>query len=213
MIAARTLATLETAAAQISAESGHSVRFVAADLTTSAGRDAALAACPAPDILVNNADGPLPGDFRDWTRDDWHQALDAMMLSPIEMMRLTVDGMIERGFGRIVNIVSRSVKTPRSARPVGRCPLRPGRLRRRPRAATVRTTSPSTTCCPVLSPPTRSDATSTSWSRPPANPSQHCGSGAAPTVQRDASDKPRKSARSVRSCVRRMRVTSPGRAF
>src|SRR5205807_7687129 len=73
---------------------------------------AALAACPEPDILVNNADGPLPGDFRSWSRDDWIAALDAMMLSPIEMMRLTVDGMMARGFGRILNIVSRSVKIP-----------------------------------------------------------------------------------------------------
>ncbi|GAA4332216.1 SDR family oxidoreductase [Pigmentiphaga soli] len=111
-IAARTLATLEQAAAEITACTGHPVQAVAADITTQAGRDAALAACPAPDILVNNADGPEPGDFRQWTTDDWHAALDAMMLGPIEMIRRTVDGMIERRFGRIVNIVSRSVKTP-----------------------------------------------------------------------------------------------------
>src|SRR5712691_5655401 len=74
------------------------------DITMPRGRSAALAACPEPDILVNNADGPLPGDFRSWSRDDWIAALDAMMLSPIEMMRLTVDGMMARGFGRILNI-------------------------------------------------------------------------------------------------------------
>jgi 3-oxoacyl-[acyl-carrier protein] reductase len=85
---------------------------VAGDITTQAGRSAALAACPAPDILLNNADGPKPGDFRDWSRGDWIAALDGMMLSPIEMMRLTVDGMMARGFGRIINIVSRSVKIP-----------------------------------------------------------------------------------------------------
>jgi 3-oxoacyl-[acyl-carrier protein] reductase len=112
VIAARTLATLQQAAAEIGAQSGHAVQVVVADITTQAGRDAALAACPAPDILINNADGPEPGDFRHWTLDDWHQALDSMMLGPIEMMRRTVDGMIERKFGRIVNIVSRSVKTP-----------------------------------------------------------------------------------------------------
>jgi 3-oxoacyl-[acyl-carrier protein] reductase len=88
------------------------VRYVVADLTRDAGRDAALAACPAPDILVNNADGAPPGDFRQWTPADWHTAIDSMMVGPIEMMRRTVDGMMERGFGRIVNIVSRSVKTP-----------------------------------------------------------------------------------------------------
>jgi 3-oxoacyl-[acyl-carrier protein] reductase len=85
---------------------------VAGDITTPEGRRAALAACPEPDILLNNADGPLPGDFRHWTREDWIAALDAMMLSPIEMMRSTVDGMMARGFGRVINIVSRSVKIP-----------------------------------------------------------------------------------------------------
>jgi len=85
---------------------------VVGDITTSQGRAAALKACPEPDILLNNADGRPPGDFRDWRHDDWISALDSMMLSPIEMMRLTVDGMMARGFGRIVNIVSRSVKIP-----------------------------------------------------------------------------------------------------
>ncbi|NYE23651.1 SDR family oxidoreductase [Pigmentiphaga litoralis] len=112
VIAARTQATLEAAASEITTQTGTPVRWVIADITTEAGRDAALAACPAPDILVNNADGPEPGDFRTWTIDDWHAALDSMMLGPIEMIRRTVDGMIERKFGRIVNIVSRSVKTP-----------------------------------------------------------------------------------------------------
>lgn len=112
VIAARTRATLEQAAAELSAECGRTVGCVVADITTSAGRDAALAACPDPDILVTNADGEPPGDFRAWTRDDWHRALDSMMLGPIEMMRRSVDPMMRRGFGRIVNIVSRSVKTP-----------------------------------------------------------------------------------------------------
>ncbi|VCU69253.1 3-oxoacyl-[acyl-carrier-protein] reductase FabG [Pigmentiphaga humi] len=112
VIAARTQSTLELAAAEIGQATGTPVRYVVADITSEAGRDAALAACPAPDILVNNADGPAPGDFRKWSLDDWHQALDAMMLGPIEMMRRTVDGMMDRKFGRIVNIVSRSVKTP-----------------------------------------------------------------------------------------------------
>ena len=103
---------LERAGAEIAKATGVKVTTVAGDITTKEGRAAALEACPQPDILVNNADGPVPGDFRDWTRDDWIAALDTMMLSHIEMMRLTVDGMMERGFGRIVNIVSRSVKTP-----------------------------------------------------------------------------------------------------
>jgi 3-oxoacyl-[acyl-carrier protein] reductase len=111
-IVARTRDVLEAAGAEIAAATGVKVTTVVGDITTGEGRSAALAACREPDILLNNADGPLPGDFRDWSRNEWIAALDAMMLSPIEMIRLTVDGMMARGFGRIVNIVSRSVKIP-----------------------------------------------------------------------------------------------------
>lgn len=113
-IAARTEGPLAEAAQAIGEDSGTSVQWVCADITTEAGRDAALVACAQPDILVNNADGFPPGNFRDWRRDDWHTALDAMMLGPIEMIRRTVDGMMERRFGRVVNIVSRSVKAPQA---------------------------------------------------------------------------------------------------
>jgi 3-oxoacyl-[acyl-carrier protein] reductase len=88
------------------------VTAAAGDITTPEGRDEALAVCPEPDILINNAGGPPPGDFRDWSRDDWLSALDALMLGPIELIRRTVDGMIARKFGRIVNITSSSVKSP-----------------------------------------------------------------------------------------------------
>jgi 3-oxoacyl-[acyl-carrier protein] reductase len=111
-IVARRRDVLERTAAEIRDATGVRVTTTAADITTEAGRRAALAACPEPDILLNNADGPAPGDFRSWTRETWIEALDAMMLAPIEMMRLTVDGMMARGFGRIVNISSRSVKIP-----------------------------------------------------------------------------------------------------
>ena len=111
-IVARKVAILEQAAADIARETGARVTPVPGDITTPEGRAAALLACPAPDILINNGDGELPGDFREWDRARWIGALDRMMLSPIEMMRLTVDGMMQRGFGRVVNIVSRSVKTP-----------------------------------------------------------------------------------------------------
>jgi 3-oxoacyl-[acyl-carrier protein] reductase len=107
---ARTAGPLERAATEIRGETGAPVTTVVGDVTTEAGRRAALAACPEPDILLNNADGRPPGDFRDHTREDWIAALDAMMLAPIEMIRLTVDGMMARRYGRIVNIVSRSVK-------------------------------------------------------------------------------------------------------
>jgi 3-oxoacyl-[acyl-carrier protein] reductase len=111
-IVARTRDVLERTGAEIARAAGVKVSTVAGDLTTPAGRRAAIAACPQPDILINNSQGPLPGDFREWSRDDWIAALDDMMLGPIEMMRLTADGMMARGFGRIVNIVSRSVKIP-----------------------------------------------------------------------------------------------------
>ena len=111
-ILARNQERLDAAAADIRARFGVAVTPVAGDVTTEAGRAAVLAACPHPDILINNADGMPPGDFRVWTRDDWIAALDAMMLSPIALMKATVDGMMARGFGRIVNIVSRSVKIP-----------------------------------------------------------------------------------------------------
>jgi len=87
---------------------------VVADIRTAEGRAAALAACPAPDILINNADGPAPGDFRRWEREDWIATLDAVMLGPILMIRAVVDGMVERRFGRIVNISARTVKSPQA---------------------------------------------------------------------------------------------------
>ncbi|MBK1697519.1 SDR family oxidoreductase [Rhodovibrio salinarum] len=111
-IVARTQADIEQAAQEIAQATGSTVTPVAADITTPDGRAAALAACPEPDILVNNAGGPPPGDFRDWHRDDWIAALDANMLAPIELIKATVDGMIGRGFGRIVNITSGAVKAP-----------------------------------------------------------------------------------------------------
>ena len=85
---------------------------VAGDISTTEGRTAALAACPQVDILVNNAGGPPPGDFRDWDRAAWIAAIDANMLTPIELMKATVDAMAERGFGRVVNITSGAVKAP-----------------------------------------------------------------------------------------------------
>ena len=111
-ILARTQVDIERAAHEIGVRAGRAVAWLACDITTPQGRTAALAACPAPDILVNNAGGPPPGDFHDWTRDDWIHALDANMLTPIELIKATVDGMIERRFGRIVNITSGAVKAP-----------------------------------------------------------------------------------------------------
>ncbi len=111
-LVARTADVLEATAADIRQQHGVTVTAVACDITTADGRAKALAACPQPDILVNNAGGPPPGDFRDWTREDWIAALDANMLTPIELIKATVDGMIARRFGRIINITSSAVKAP-----------------------------------------------------------------------------------------------------
>lgn len=111
-IVARGREALESTAEEIRKTAGVKVTAIAADITSEAGRAAALAACPQPDILVNNAGGPPPGDFRDWSREDWIKAVDANMLTPIELIKATVDGMLARRFGRIVNITSNSVKAP-----------------------------------------------------------------------------------------------------
>ena len=113
VITARGAEALEATAAELRALAPSvQVRTVAGDITTEAGRAAALAACPQVDILVSNAGGPPPGDFRDWDREAWIKALDANMLTPIELIRATIDAMAERGYGRIVNITSGAVKAP-----------------------------------------------------------------------------------------------------
>src|SRR3954451_15027572 len=112
VITARGAEALERTAEEIRQATGARVTAVAGDITTEAGRAAALAACPQVDILINNAGGPPPGDFRDWDRDAWIKAVDANMLTPIELMKATVDKMTERGFGRVVNITSGAVKAP-----------------------------------------------------------------------------------------------------
>ena len=111
-ITARTESALEATAKDIRDETGANVAIVAGDITTAAGRKAALAACPDMDILVNNAGGPPPGNFRDWTEEDWQSACNANMITPIELIKAVVDDMMGRKFGRIVNITSSSVKAP-----------------------------------------------------------------------------------------------------
>ena len=116
LIVARGAEVLQAAAANLIADSerpaGAEVLFVAADITTEAGRAAVFAVRRDFDIVVTNAGGPPPGDFRDWDRDAWIKAVDANMLTPIELIKATVDGMAARGFGRIVNITSSAVKSP-----------------------------------------------------------------------------------------------------
>ena len=111
-INARNMRALEAAATEIQQAAGIPVNMVACDITSREGQDAVLANLPAVDILVTNAGGPPPGDFRDWSREDWIAGLNANMLAPIELIRRVIDGMIERNFGRIVNITSSAVKAP-----------------------------------------------------------------------------------------------------
>jgi 3-oxoacyl-[acyl-carrier protein] reductase len=118
VIVARGREALERTAAELAAQGGPSVQVlaVAEDITTAAGRAAVFAVPGGPgtafDIVVTNAGGPPPGDFREWDREAWIKAVDANMLTPIELIKATVDGMAARGFGRIVNITSSAVKAP-----------------------------------------------------------------------------------------------------
>ena len=113
VITARGAEALQATAAELRASNpAVQVITVVGDITTEQGRAAALAACPQVDILINNAGGPPPGDFRNWDRSHWLAALDANMLTPIELIKAVVDGMAQRGFGRIVNITSAAVKAP-----------------------------------------------------------------------------------------------------
>jgi 3-oxoacyl-[acyl-carrier protein] reductase len=111
-ISGRTKDSLNEAAEEIAAAGGGEVTAIIADVTTDAGREALLTACPNPDIVINNAGGPPAGDFRDWSQADWFEAVNANMYTAIDMIRRTLDGMIDRNFGRVVNITSSAVKQP-----------------------------------------------------------------------------------------------------
>lgn len=112
VINGRSEGDLAQTAEALRARFGVEVTPVAADATTDDGREKILAACPAADILINNAGGPPPGDWRSFGREDWHKAVDGNLLSATFLIRAYADGMAERGFGRIVNITSAMVKAP-----------------------------------------------------------------------------------------------------
>ena len=116
LIVARGAQALEAAAAKMTsgmtASNRANVQFVAADITSAQGREAVFAVRRDFDIVVTNAGGPPTGDFREWDRETWIKAVDANMLTPIELIKATVDGMAARGFGRIINITSSAVKAP-----------------------------------------------------------------------------------------------------
>lgn len=109
---ARGAEALEAAAAAIRDEFGVKVDAIAVDVTTEEGQAALIEAAKGVDILVNNAGGPPPGMWSDWDRDDFIAALDANMLAPIALMKALLPGMMEKGWGRVVNITSQSVKSP-----------------------------------------------------------------------------------------------------
>lgn len=109
---ARGAEPLAEAAAAIRAAHGVSVTEVACDITTPEGQAQVLEAAGDPDILVTNAGGPPPGMWHDWKREDFIRALDANMLTPIALMKAVLPGMMDRGWGRVVNITSQSVKAP-----------------------------------------------------------------------------------------------------
>ena len=116
LVVARGAEALQAAAERLRGDpevpKGTQVEPIAVDITTAEGRAKVFAFRKDYDIVVTNAGGPPPGDFRDWDRDAWIKAVDANMLTPIELIKATVDGMISRGFGRIVNITSSAVKAP-----------------------------------------------------------------------------------------------------
>lgn len=113
-INSRHIESLQAAADEIAHETGNPVVAVEADITTEAGRAALVAACPDADILVNNNAGPAPGSFQDWGREQYLEAFEANMLAPVLLIRALLPGMRARKFGRIVNITSAMVKSPRA---------------------------------------------------------------------------------------------------
>ncbi len=116
-ISARNAERLEQAAADLAAATGSRVVGVCADHSTEAGREAILAACPEPDILVGTCSPPpMSADFRDVSTEEWQQHLAVGLISPVEFMKAVVDGMADRGFGRIVNITTGAAKFPAEVR-------------------------------------------------------------------------------------------------
>lgn len=112
VIVARNEEKLRQVAREISDRSAVRVRYCACDITSGEGIKQVLDVCPNPDILVTNAGGPPPGDFRDWSRETWIQAISANMLGPIDLIKGVLDGMVERRYGRIINVTSAAVKAP-----------------------------------------------------------------------------------------------------
>ena len=113
VMVARTENRLQQAADELrAAHPSTPIQVVAADVTQAAGRARIFESFPDFDIVITNAGGPPPGDFRNWDREAWLAAIDANMLAPIELIKATVDGMMARGWGRLINLTSSAVKSP-----------------------------------------------------------------------------------------------------
>jgi 3-oxoacyl-[acyl-carrier protein] reductase len=112
LIVARTPTTLQEAAQSLRDASGSEVSWISADVCSKEGQQSIFKACQSPDILVTNCDGPPPGNYKDWDESDWHKALNANMIAPITLIKHALEGMIERQYGRIINITSSAVKSP-----------------------------------------------------------------------------------------------------
>ena len=215
VITARGDAALQATAAELRALNPTvQVLAVAGDITTPEGRAAALAACPQVDILVNNAGGPPPGDFRTWDRAAWIAALDANMLTPIEMIKATVDAMAERGFGRVINITSAAVKAPidilglsNGARS-GLTGFVAGVARQ------SRLASHNVTINALLPGPFDTDPCAARWPARPksrARLSRPCWTPGASSTRPNALARPTSLARPARSCAAHTPATSPAR--
>ena len=212
-IVARTQANIEAAAAEIRAATGVKVTPVAVDINSDEGRAAILEVCPEPDIVVNNSGGPPTGNFRDWDRKAWMDALNSSMLGAVFMIKDVVDGMIARKFGRIVNITSHSVKAPipilglsNSARlgltgfvagvvPGGRQAQRDDQQH----------------LCPANSTPSATVPTPGRWPRSRTRPTRRRGPPGWPRSPQAGSEPPRNSARSAPSSAAFRPHTSPAR--
>ena len=210
---ARGAEALEETAAAIRAAYGVDVVTVAADITSEAGRADVLKAAGEVDILVNNAGGPPPGLWTDWEREDFIKALDANMLTPIALIKALVPGMMARGWGRVVNITSQSVKSPipvlglsNSAR-AGLTGYVAGHLA----AGGGKGCCHSTTCCPAFMTPTARPRWTAGWPKPKASAWPRPAPSAKRPFPPDAMAPPPNSALPARSCVRSTQASSWGR--
>ncbi len=212
VICARGADALQETAQALEAAHGVSVTPVACDITTEAGRAQVLAAAGQVDILVTNAGGPPPGLWSDWSRADFLAAIDANMLTPIALMQALLPGMMDRGWGRVVNITSQSVKAPiaqlglsNTAR-AGLTGFVAGTARQVAHRA-----SSSTTCCPASTRPTAPLRWTVLWSRPRGSPWIRPSTGAPPRSPCGATARRPNLARCARFCVPPMRALSSGR--